>query len=195
MQRNDNNGPDLGAPFKEARQQMQLLVAAVQILSMPLSAFTRRFGTWGERYANHHMAMGWLAIPVFVIFFPQADGRPILWVWFGTAYMLLLHRVRGWRMRLKGYWVPSQYFGQSRIPGDEWKAKGQWEPFLAVVAGMAACLYNPVVGTWLITAGVCQSFAVGLARDQEKAVVRAARDARAQAQYEMDLLRQELGEQ
>lgn len=142
------------------------------------------------------MALGWLAMLFFPLLYPQADGVPFLLLWLGMAGLLVVHRIRGWWLRaFRGYWVPSQYSGGSWIPGDEWKAKGTWEVFGAVLLEGALCLWNPIVGTWLIAAGVCQGFAVGLARDEEKAILRAARDARFRARYEMDPLRRELGEQ
>jgi hypothetical protein len=196
MTQRNHEGPDPGGPpFREMRQQMQVLIGVMQIVAMPLSAHTRRLGTWGDRYVGFHMALGWLSMPAFALFFPEADVRPLLLAWLTTGILLAAHRVCGWWRTLRGYWAPSQYSGGSWIPGDEWKAKGHWEPFLALLLGMAACLYSPVVGTWLIAAAACQAVVVALAQDEEKAIVRAARDARFRAQYEMDLLRKELGEQ
>jgi hypothetical protein len=190
------NEVDYGAPFKEPRQQMQLFMAVVQILSMPLCVWTRRLGTWGDRFPGFHMVLGWFSILLFAVFYPNAHGGPLMIVWLLTALMLMFHRFQGWWLRtFKGYWVPSQYSGQSWVPGDEWRSKGVWEPFIAMLVGGALCFLSPSVGTWLIVAGVAQGFAVGFARDEEKAVIRAARDARARAQYEMELLRKELGEE
>jgi hypothetical protein len=188
-------GPDWGGPFKETRQQVNLLIAIVQIIAMPLSPWFRRFGTWGTRFAGFHMLLGWLSIPLFILFFPKADGGPLMAVWLATAFMLLLHRIEGARLRWKGYWVPSNYSGRSLVPGDEWKAKGVWEPFIAMCLGLAACLESPPVGVWLISAGVCLGFSVGLAQDEERARIRAMRDARAQAEYEMEILKRELGDE
>jgi hypothetical protein len=197
MQGQDRGQPDWGGPFREFRQSVQITQAVVQIVSMPLCVWTRRFGTWGERFASFHMLLGWIFVPVFgALFFPKDNLGPLMAAWLLTALMLMLHRLQGWWLRkFKGYWVPSQYSGESWIPGSEWAAKGTWEPFAAVCLGGGACFFSAPLGAWLIVAGIAQGFAVGFARDEEKAIIRAARDARARAQYEMEFLRKELGEE
>lgn len=192
MQRQD--GPDWGQPFRETRQQMQLLLGLAQVVAMPLSAWTRRFGTWGERYPGLLMAAGWTTMPLFAVFFPAADPGPLLAVWLVTAVMLLLHRIEGVRLRRKGRVVHSLYSGESWVPGDPWYAKQTAEPGVAILLGIFAALECPPLGAWLIAAGLGQGLTVALAYEAERAAVREARDARLRAEYEMGLLRRELGE-
>lgn len=192
MQTQRDNGPDWGGPFREARQHFQVFTGLVQIVSAPLTAWTRKFGTWGERYAGFQMVLGWLLIPVAAAFAPRDDPGPLVLFWFATTLMLMLHRAEGVRLRRRGYAPHSRYSGVSRVPGDEWFAKGTVEPLLAILAGIFACLVCPPLGGWLITAGICQGFAVGLSRDEERARIRSMRDARAQALYDMELLRREV---
>lgn len=190
-------GESFGSPeelMRDFRQGIQAFHGLCQLLSWPLSAWTRKFGTWGDRNASGYMAAGWMAMLLFALPFPKDDHGPLVGLWLATAVMLLLHRVKGAWLRKKGHWVPSMYTGDSRIPGDNWRAKGTWEPGLAILLGAGLCLWNAPVGAWLIVAGIAQGFAVGFAREEERAAVRAARDARALAQYEMELLRKELGE-
>ncbi len=141
-------------PFQQLRQDFSLFIGVCQIIGKPLEPWLRKPGTWGDRHVNHQMVMGWLFIPVFSsLMYPRESQTAVIWFWGLTLWLLLVHRIRGWWLRWRGYRPHSRYMGWSWMPGDEVNAKCRGEPLLALLSGLLLMHISKPLGMYLLLGG------------------------------------------
>jgi MFS family permease len=188
-----------GPPFKELRQQVNIILFCAQVLSAPLRAWFTVPGTWGERFADCRMALGVIILLVGPpACFPEADNRPAFVFFVATVALLLAQRIAGvWRRR-KGYRMHSQYTGRSYFSyvfSNEIEVKSRYEPGLALLVGLLLIGLSPGLGCWLIVAAFAQGLCVAWAEERDNARLRALRDQRLEQAYLMEHFREEVGEE
>jgi|ERR1043165_6581525 hypothetical protein len=183
--------PQQGQPFQEMRQNVNMLVAVIQIIARMSEVFLRRPGTWGERYCGLQFVLSWIFCFCFSsLFYPREDPRPMLSFWLAATALLLVHRICGvWRRRF-GYESHSLYSGRSWFAGDEIRAKTFKEPIVTILVGVFVLYGSTPLGVYLIVAGICLGVANQYQAFAEDARVRQARDARIDAEILMQRLRQ-----
>jgi hypothetical protein len=171
-------------PFQETRANFGMLIGLCQIISMLLTVFLRRPGTWGTRHAGFQMILSWVFAFVFSpLFFPRHLAWPMLVLWIASTVLLLLHRVVGMQLRLKGYECSSRYTGRSWIGGNEITAKAISEPLLVILLGVLAYAVSDPLAVYLIVSGIALAVATWWQVAADNARVRAAKDARFDAEW------------
>ncbi len=180
-------------PFHELRQNFGLFIGICQIIGKPLEAWLRQPGTWGERYVTHQTLLGWLFIPVFSgLLYPREPQGPVICFWWLTACLLIAHRLRGWRLRRKGYRPHSRYMGRSWLPcRSEVNAKCNWEPTLVWIAGPLLMGISIPLGVYMLVAGSALFFAAGWQNAADKARLRQIRDARLDQEWLMERIQED----
>jgi hypothetical protein len=184
--------PQSCEPFQEMRSNVNMLVGLCQIIGKPMEVWLRRPGTWGDHFAGHQMVLGWLFIPVFtVVLFPQESPVPMVTFWGLTTFWLIVHRIKGWQLRRKGYRPHSRYTGCPWIPWvSEINAKCNWEPTL-VMALFPVVLFNVPLGAYFLVSGSALFLAAGWQRAADSARLRQMRDARLEQQWLMEKMQSE----
>jgi hypothetical protein len=162
-------------------EQFNVLVGLGQVAAFPATAFLRRPGTWGERYAGPHGLAGVVAMFLFIGSF----GDPVaLGALYATLAMLAVHRVAGLGRPAETH---SLYSGRPWLPGDELKVKGRAEPVLVLLAGLTVQAVSPGLGLWLVISAVGLALTHDHYRLRMAAEVRAIRDARIEGEALRDL--------
>jgi len=180
-------------PFHDVRQSVNAFIGLCQIISKPMEAWLRRPGTWGDRYVNHQMLLGWLFIPLFsALLFPREPQGPMLWFMVLTALVLLVHRVRGWRLRRRGYRPHSRYMGRSWVPwASSVNAKCNWEPTLVWMLVPVTIPFCVPLGVYFLVAGSALFFAANWQRDADAARLRQMRDLKWEQLWLMERMQDE----
>lgn len=154
-----------------------LIHAVISLHAFTVAVFLRRPGTAGDRWANGLFLLFALAyVPLFCLFFPPQEIGPMLYVWYASTGLTILHRLFNDREEY-GY-----YSGRSWLGTDE-QAKGRREVLFVAALGILASPSAPV-RAWLLIGAVCLLLEVTIERQRNNVFRRAARDARMrQAHY------------
>jgi hypothetical protein len=128
-------------------------------------------------------------MPVFSsLWFPEADQRPMAGLWALTTLMFLANRIAGLWVQWRGKaHVHSLYVGTAWVRS----FRGAFEVLAAIIGGGCLLGVSPPVGAWFILAGICLWITKAYVHDAQRARVRQARDARWDAQYMAERLREE----
>jgi hypothetical protein len=170
--------------FHDIRQTANAVVGLAQVLCKPAEVVLRVPGTWGERYANFQMVLGWLFLFFFpALFFRGDDPRPCWWLFAGVTAWLCVHRVAGIWRRWRGYRPHSMYSGRSGFGGNEVRAKTFLEPLLLITGGIVLLGWDRPLGTYVILSGVTLGIAGAWQVAADNAQIRAARDAQLDAAW------------
>ncbi len=189
MSDNRRDRPDGWEPLGDTKTGCNAAIGLTQAIAAPFEAWLRKPGSWGERHAGTHMALGWLALlAVPALMFPREPQGPVVLFWLATTLLLLVHRVEGVRLRWRGYQAHSRFTGVSRFtPGvtdSQITAKKVWEPVAVFLAGGLALAVSLPLGIYLMLGAVCLSFTAAYQEEADLARRRALRDARFEA-YQM----------
>jgi hypothetical protein len=179
-------------PFKEMRENYQLLVGFGQLWSAPVEMWLRRPGTTGDRNNGLHLVLGVFWILLFgALCNRPKETAPVVWFFCLTLLVLLIHRVAGIRRRSKGYRCHSRYTGQPWFPGRELWVKQWAEPTLILFVGIAIAWVTQPLGAYLIGAAISQVVCTNYQIAAEEARIRALRDAQIEQLYLMERFREE----
>lgn len=145
-----------GDPLQGARDCITLLIGLSQALSMPPRVWLTRFGTAGDlAFGNRIAVIGWLTIPLFPTCAMPCDPRPTYAFWGLTTFLLVCHRLQGWRLRRCGYWPHSMFMGLSRAA---WPGRPRFLGLLeaALTTGIGFLLAGPwpSLGLYLAWSGI-----------------------------------------
>ena len=126
-------------PIEDARNVAGLFVLAAQVLSAPVEVFLRT--RFGRRYFGFPSFLALFAVPMWMLFWPGEDPRPIMIFWALYVLMQLRARIEGLWMVARGDIVHTRYNGWpclSRIfkRMSEQTIKGTIEPWLVIAVGM-----------------------------------------------------------
>lgn len=179
-----------GDPFADLKRSLDVALFVGQVLSLPWTAWTRRFGTWGENYAGFHMLCGVAALFVWAALFPRHDPAALVGFGLATCLLLAVHRVAGVVRRWRGEPAPhSRYTGESRLAfgyGDAW-AKTTGEVAAGLAAGGLLVAVSVPLGAYVLCAAVCGGLVNAAEVDAERSRRTRLRDARIDARRYQDL--------
>ena len=170
--------------MQEARDGLNLMVAAAATVSAALTPWTRRPGTWGERANGMFAVLGFLFVPVYgALWWPKEPQQALWYFWGLTAVLLFIGRLRGVWLRRRGYVVHSQYNGKPILPGPERTMKGVIQPLIVAAIGFCICSVNVPLGSYLMLAAGGQTVVAAFQGSMEQARLRQMRDAQLESEY------------
>src|SRR5690606_1035140 len=116
-----------------------VLVLAAQTFSAPAEVFLRT--GFGQRYFGVPAFLGFLTVPLWMLFWPEENPRPLLVFWGLLFVMQLRARIESAVMVARGRLVHTRYNGRPRLcrifrSTDERKIKGCVESWLVMVSGL-----------------------------------------------------------
>lgn len=176
-----------GGPLDDFRKSLNLIQFIAQCWAVPLEAWTRKAGTWGDRYLTGiHPLVGMCILGAFPAFFPDPTGvtAALLWGFLILTLVLLAgHSARGWYRRRRGLVVHSRYSGESIFSGDEYRAKCVWEPLLVLVIGSFCFAVSVGLGAYLVIGALSLSLIHSINQEADNARLRQMRDSQIEAEY------------
>jgi len=144
-------------PIEDARKGANVLMLVAQVLAAPIEVFLRvRFGS---RYFGVPSAIAILALPLWMMFFPYEDPRPLLVFWGLYILMQLRARIECLRMVSHGEYVHSRYNGAPRLRSfcrrtPERTIKVCHETVFVCLAGLLMMPASQALGSYLVAAGI-----------------------------------------
>lgn len=170
-------GPPEQQP-KTFRQSASLwvncIIGIAQDIAMVPELLLRQIGTSGSKFFGSVQP----AIGIGIMFLWIANyhpGHAVLAFWIAIAVQIA--------QRLGGIWrhpaTHSRHGGESIFPGDEFAAKGLWEPLATFLGGWMLCSVSPGAGSFFMIASGALVISYISARAELDAQARAITDARA----------------
>ena len=154
----DQPEPKGWTPIEDAQNAASILMLVAQSLAAPVEVFLRT--RFGRRYFGVPAFLGFMAVPMWMLFWPREDPTPIFVFWGLYILMQLRARIEGWIMVARGDIVHTRYNGRPRLARifkniHEHKLKGFHEPALAIIVGMFMLAVSEPLGSFLMTSGFC----------------------------------------
>jgi hypothetical protein len=194
MQQKEERPPSL---FEDLKQQFNIGVGVSQIFSKPVQVWLHRPGTWGDRFANYQLVIGFIAMWAFgPLCFAQDSQCGMTVFCLLTTAMLLVHRLAGhWNRRAIAQ-THSHYSGTPWLPGDEMRVKTKLEPLLLICVGPVVIGFYPPLGTYLLLTGIALAISMAWQAAAHNARIRSIRDSKIEQEWlmgEMKKRDQDLG--
>lgn len=152
----DQQQPKGWTPIQDAQNAASLLLLAAQALAAPVEPILR--SRFGSRYFGLPAFLGFLAVPLWMLFWPGEDPGPLLTFWAVYIIMQLRARIGCVWMAAKGDIVHTRYNGRPRLarlfkrtPGH--KIKSAVEPWLVVLTGVLMLGVSEPLGSFLMASG------------------------------------------
>lgn len=172
-------------PIQDAKVAAHIALLAARALASPLEVMLRT--GFGSRYFGLPSLLALFAVPMWMLFWPEHDPRPIIGFWLLFLVMQLRARLETVRMLRRGVFVHTSFNGRSRLAAifrrmPEVRIKGEIEPWLAVIAGMLALGFSQPLGSYLMVAGFSLGLVAGTIESVERARALSMNDARIEQQ-------------
>jgi hypothetical protein len=168
----DQPDPNKGwTPIQDAQNAASLFVLAAQVMAAPVEVFLRK--RFGRRYHGVPAFLGLLAVPMWMLLWPQEDFTPIFVFWGLLFLMQLRARIESLVMVAKGELVHTRYNGYPRLARifkntNEQKIKGKIEPVFVMIAGAALLAVSEPLGSFLIVSGLSLAIVAGVIESVER---------------------------
>jgi hypothetical protein len=160
--------------------KVNILVAIVQIISHMVELFVRRPGSFGTRYVGLQFVLSWGFLFFFPVFFQHDDPAPVLTFWLICTAMLLIHRIAGVFLRTDT--VHSLSVGRSWFSGS-FSTQSAKEFVFVMAVSFGVSTFSIPLATYLFWSAVCLAISMTYVLQAEKARLRAAIDARLDAEW------------
>jgi len=143
-------------PIQDAQNAASFLVLAAQALAAPVEVCIRT--KFGSRYFGVPSFLGFLIVPMWMLFWPESDSQPIFIFWCFYVLMQIRARIESMVLVARGKVVHSRYNGWPRLAvifkkKSEKKLK-ELEPWLVIACGLLTLAFSEPLGSYLIVAGV-----------------------------------------
>ncbi len=167
----DQPDPKGWTPIQDAQQAASILVLAAQVMAAPVEVVLRT--RFGRRYFGVTAFLGFLAIPMWMLFWPEEDPRPILIFWGLHFVMQLRARIEGIIMVARGDLVHTRYNGWPRLARvfkntHEHKLKANTEPALVMLIGLCLLPLSAPLGSYLVVSGISLGVVAGVIESVER---------------------------
>ncbi len=144
-------------PIQDSKQAANVLVFVARALASPVEVFLRK--RFGCRYFGVASLGGLVAVPMWMLFWPQDDPRPIMGFWLLYLVMQLRARLESMWMMHRGNIMHSRYNGSSRLARvfpkcSESTIKGGVEPAIVCIIGVLLMTVSEPLGSYLVVAGI-----------------------------------------
>lgn len=158
-------------PIEDAQDAASILMLVAQSLAAPVEVFLRT--RFGRRYFGVPAFLGFLAIPMWMLFWPDEDATPIFVFWVLYILMQLRARIESMVMAARGDTVHTRYNGYPRLARifkrtHEHKLKGGHEPALVVIVGVFMLAVSEPLGSFLMTSGFCLALVASVIESVER---------------------------
>lgn len=167
-------------PLQDLRTTASLLAILIAALAATVEPMLRT--RFGRSYFGVPAAIGFFAVPMWMLLWPGEDPRPILWFW-GLFFVAQLRaRIEQFVLAARGYQQHSRYNGRPLLRVvfrrmSECRIKGAVEPVVVIGAGACLLEVSEPLGSFLITSGTCLALTVSMIESRERARAQAIRDA------------------
>lgn len=150
-----SNGPNV---LNDVRRNMNLAMWLIHICATPIEVFLHRFP--GVRYPGVPGALVLIFVPIFSLFWPQDDPRPLMWMLGAYLVIVIGNRIEAVSRAKRGlnnahsYYdgFPAFCFAFPKL--SERTAKAIVEPLLVMLAGLLCTEWNAPFGWYLIWGGL-----------------------------------------
>ena len=152
----DQQQPKGWTPIQDAQNAASFLMLAAQALAAPVEPILRT--RFGRCYFGVPAFIGFLAVPMWMLFWPTEDPGPLLTFWAVYIAMQLRARIECVWMAAKGDIVHSRYNGRPRLARlfrrmPEHRIKSAVEPWLVIFTGMLMLGVSKPLGSYLLASG------------------------------------------
>lgn len=158
-------------PIQDAKRAAYVLAFASRVMACPIEVILRR--QFGSRYFGMATLVALFAVPMWTLFWPEADPRGITALWLVFLVMQLRARIESAFRVARGETIHTRYNGWPRLASlfkhlPEKKLKAVIEPALVLVVGVFFMQGNPPLGSYLIVAGICHALNTALIESVER---------------------------
>lgn len=194
----DNHGQAKpGGMIEDAKQALAFLLFASQVITSPIEPILRT--GFGRRYFGLPSFFGLFALPLWMLFWPEQDSRPIWGLWCLFIVMQLYARIQCVLMGRQGQLIHTRYNGFPRLGfilrrTHERILKGNCEPMLVMGVGLFVMNSSPPLGSYLFTAGICLAINLLVLDALERARVMDMNDALIEQESLAERLREQRDE-
>ncbi|WP_088258694.1 hypothetical protein [Fimbriiglobus ruber] len=170
------------------KQNVSIIIALAQSLSIPFHAWLTCPGTMGARYFGFQMIIGMSALLFYAIMIvPHSPGVFLFFVM--TCCWLAVHRLKlSWKRNVWGYRPHSRYVGKSvfsYLVGNR-RARTVCEPIAAFIAAYYAYADGSSLSGFFLLSAVCLYVSSQYISREEQAKLQALEDARADQYWIME---------
>ncbi|MGE3424789.1 MAG: hypothetical protein AB7N24_22290 [Dehalococcoidia bacterium] len=180
-------------PIEDARAAANLLTLAMQTMAAPMEVILRK--RFGRRAFGVPSALALLVIPMWMVFWPEEDPRPMWWFWMLFVVMQLRARIESVVLATRGPRVHSRYNGDSRLQWlgrwlDPKNIKGGVEGFLVTFGGFAMMEWSKPLGSYMVVAGISVIGVMTLIESVDRRRTEQLHDAWLEQQYQAERFRE-----
>ena len=172
-------------PIQDAKVAAHIALLVARALAAPIEVILRT--GFGSRYFGLPSLLALFGLPMWMVFWPDHDSRPMLGFWLVYLVMQLRARLEIVRMLRRREYVHTRFNGRPRLAAvfkrtTEERIKGNVEPWVAVVAGMFTLGLSLPLGSYLMVAGFAIGLVAGTTESVERARALSMNDARIEQQ-------------
>ena len=176
----DQPEPKGWTPIEDTQNAASILVLIAQSLAAPVEVFLRT--RFGRRYFGVPAFLGFLAVPMWMLFWPREDATAIFVFWCLYILMQLRARIESMIMVARGDIIHTRYNGYPRLARifkktHEHKLKGGHEPALVVIVGAFMLSVSEPLGSFLMTSGFCLALVNSVIESVERSRAMSMNDA------------------
>lgn len=158
-------------PIEDAQQAASILVLAAQVMAAPVEVILRT--RFGRRYFGVPAFLGFLSVPMWMLFWPKGNYTPIFIFWLLLIVMQLRARIESIIMVARGNLVHTRYNGWPRLARvfkntHEHKLKASIEPAFVMLIGLCFLPLSAPLGSYLIVSGISLGAVAGVIESVER---------------------------
>lgn len=188
----DQPEPKGWTPIEDSQNAAAFLVLAAQSIAAPVEVFLRT--RFGRRYFGVPAAIGFFAVPMWMLLWPGEDATPIFVFWVLYLIMQGRARVESILMSSRGDLVHTRYNGRPRLArvfkrAGERRLKAATEPLLVLAVGVFMLPISEPLGSYLITAGICLALVASVIETVERNRLMSMHDAWLEQQHHAECFR------
>lgn len=167
-------------PVQDARTAAHIGLLVARTVAAPVEVLLRT--RFGSRYFGLPSLLALFGLPMWMLFWPDEDPRPILGFWLIFLVMQLRARLEIVRMLRRREYVHTRFNGRPRLASlfkrtAEERIKGEIEPWLTIAGGVLAWGLSEALGSYLMAAGFSLGIIAGTMESVERARALAVNDA------------------
>lgn len=168
-------------PIQDARKGAYIGLLVSRIVAAPVEVVIRT--RFGSQYFGLAALLGLFMMPAWVLFWPDADVRGLMWFWGLHVLMQFRARFEVFRMLRRNEIVHTRYNGRPRLQRllrwmTESQVKAIGEPVFVFLCGIFMMPLSEPLGTYLMAAAFCLGLNHSVIESVERARALQLNDAR-----------------
>jgi hypothetical protein len=176
-----NQNDHAWTPIQDARKGAYIGLFVSRVVAAPVEVVIRT--RFGSQYFGLPALLGLFMMPAWVLFWPDADVRGLMWFWAVHVLMQFRARLEVFRMLRRHEIVHTRYNGRPRLLRilrwmDERQIKAIGEPVFVFLCGVFMMPLSQPLGSYLMVAAFCLGLNHSVIESVEQARALQLNDAR-----------------